>query len=151
MARRELKAKTARFFTTEAELDQLYELALLNLPIKAIADNIGCSYQTITTNDFAASIVRQGHSDYLKKLNAEVHKFAFMDLSQYEPKERDGYATLKAKCLGDLYKVANKDPFVPPQELERVKRLTDEELAIEIQRAAEVARNKTVVSGTRPQ
>jgi len=149
MSRREVKSKSSRFFTTEEELDKLYELAFLNLPIKSIAANIGCSYQQISTNEMAASIVAQGHSDYLKKLNREMHRIAFLDLNDpisVFPEDRAMWSSMKTKMLAELHKVANKDPFVAPQEVERVRRLSDDELAIEIQKIAETQR-KTVASG----
>jgi hypothetical protein len=125
-----------QFFKKQEDLEEVLRLAKTNMPIKAIADWFGCSYQTISTNEVVLPFVKRGWAEYRERIERELFTLATIDLKAVEPDQFDTYASMKQKALNTIHKVLHADPYVPPQEVERVRRLSDEELKIELERAA---------------
>lgn len=137
-----VRGKRATFFTTEADLDELYRLARQNLSIKQIAAAIGCSYQTISTSPIAMPIVQQAWVHYVLEIDGELHRLATLDLSEVVPEERAMYSGMKMKALTTIHKEIHKEPFVGAAEEEKIRRMSDEELEAEITRIATSSANK---------
>lgn len=127
--------KPAQFFTTQADLDEIYELAKKNLPMKALADWFKCSYQTLSTNEIVMPIVRRGWAEYRERIETEMFNLATLDLKAVDPDRFETYASMKQKALNTLHNTLHKDPYIPPQEIERVRRLSDDELKVELEKA----------------
>lgn len=136
--------KRSTFFTCDEDFDEVYELATKNMPIKSIADWFGCSYQTVASNTAVIALIHRGWAEYRHIIEDELLQMATVSLESIDPTERAIYAGMKTKAAATLHKNLHKDPFVPPQELERVRRLSDDELAAELEKAkAQLVRSVT--------
>jgi hypothetical protein len=120
--------------------EKLKALSGLNLPLKSIADAFGCAPSTLASDDVPMRIVRLGWATYRATVERELLSMAMeVPGPNATPEEAASIRASKLKALAQIHKVLHKDPFVPVQEEERVRRLTDEELRAELARALEGA------------
>ena len=121
----------------------LKQLSELNLPAKSIADHFGCSHTTLVHSDDAMEIVRKGWAFYRAFVEMEL----WLAISEPLPNdlthtERLDWKRYKADIAKHIHKHLTKDPWVAPVEQERLSRLTDEELEVELGKASTQIQNR---------
>jgi hypothetical protein len=127
---------------------RLIQLARLNLSNKVIADAFGCSYSTLTRNQELIVLINMGRAHYAERIQQELYNAAQEDPWAVEDKEERGQIrTNSLKALAILHKELNRDPWVPPAEQEKLRRLSDEELQKELEKhlAAHDTKNGMIV------
>jgi hypothetical protein len=118
---------------------QLRLLASRGLRDNDIAHYFGCSAQLMKGIEEVIGIIRHEKAAYRFRIEDELYRIATIpdtDFVLYEdPVERAEMRKQKMKALTVLHNVLHKDPFVPPAEGERLRRLSDEDLKLELEKA----------------
>jgi len=121
----------------------LLELARKRCTISTITGKFKCGYQTLAQNDSAMEYVRLGWAEHDEEVLDLILAQAKDDPMLYEESvDRTSVRNLKASAIKTLYTTMMQVIPPAPAEVERVKRLTDEELAAEITKIANAKRNQ---------
>ncbi len=115
--------------------DYVYQLALRSLPVKDIAAKLGVHPQTLRNYEPIIAAIQEGHADHRLTIEAELFADATTNPFEFEPEERAAIRAARASALKILKQaIDKKDDFVPVQETERIRRLSDAELQEELRK-----------------
>lgn len=126
-----------KFKGAEAQdwLDYVYELALRSLPIRDISAKLGVHPQTLRDYPDIIAMIAEGHADHRLQIDYELFADATANPFDFEAEERAEVRRARSDALKILKKsIEKKDEYVPPQETERIRRLTDAELQDELRK-----------------
>jgi hypothetical protein len=119
--------------------DIIFRMGRLNIPKKVIADYCGTTLASFNPSLEQVRLVMAGQAEHRLIIDGTLMELAELDVSAMDPEERAHWIGIKWKALETLKKCLNKlDEWIPPEETERVRRLTDEELLAKL---AEIKRN----------
>jgi hypothetical protein len=121
---------------SEAWVPLAYQLALRSLPIRDIAAKFRCHPQTIRDSDEIMEAIRAGHADHRLAIENALFQDAMLNPMSFEdPMERATIRTVRANALKILKNsIDKKEEFVPAAEQEKLRRLSDAELELELQK-----------------
>lgn len=114
--------------------DIIFRMARLNIPRKVIADYCGVSHVTFGAYMDQIRLVCAGQAEHRLIIDGMLMEMAETDISATDPEERVAAMNMKWKAIETLKKCISKlDEWIPPEETERVRRLTDAELAAKLE------------------
>lgn len=134
------KRPAERFKDAETELwlPLITALASRSLPYRDIAGICRCHPRTLQNNVSVQDAVRQGHAAHKLMVEQNLYLLATADVSLgADSIDKASIRQTKLKALQILKgSLDGKDKFIPPEEQERLRRMSDEELTAAIKDAA---------------
>lgn len=128
-----------KFSASQAEdwVPYIYELALRSLPLRDIAAKIGVHPSTVRDTPCMNASVLNGHADHRLFVENALYNDAGADPDLgADAAERESIRRSRSAALKILKtSIEKKESFIPPQETERLKRLSDAELHDELKKA----------------
>lgn len=114
----------------------IYNLALRALPLRDIAGKVRCHPETLRDSAVIMETIRAGHADHRLTIEAALFADATADAWRGEdPSERADIRKARTAALRMIKStIDRKEEFVSPVEVEKIRRLSDEELDAELQK-----------------